>query len=90
MLAHAPAALEGFMNLSEALAGGSFDEKTREKISLTVAESASRTLFRKSLVQASWIVGQNDDQETLEGGIGIATDFLRRHVDERYEYRERK
>ena len=90
VLAHAPAALEGFMNLSEALAGGSFDEKTREKISLTVAESASRTLFRKSLVQASWIVGQNDDQETLEGGIGIATDFLRRHVDERYEYRERK
>jgi hypothetical protein len=90
VLAHAPAALESFMNLSEALAGGSFDQKTWEKIGLTVAESASRTLFRKSLVQASWIVGQNDDQQALEEGIGIATDFLRRHVDERYEYRERK
>ena len=78
------------MNLSEALADRSFDEKTREKIGLTVAESASRTLFRKSLVQASWIVTQNDDQQTLEGGIRITTDFLRTHVEERYEYRERK
>jgi hypothetical protein len=47
VLAHASAALEGFMNLSQALAGGSFDEKTREQIGLTVAKRASRTLISK-------------------------------------------
>jgi len=48
VLAHAPAALEGFMNLSEALAGGSLDEKTREQIGLTVAESIANPYFERA------------------------------------------
>jgi uncharacterized peroxidase-related enzyme len=39
VLANAPAALEGFMDLSAALAGGAFDEKTRERLALAIAES---------------------------------------------------
>ncbi len=39
VLANAPAALEGLMNLGAALAGGALDEKTREQLALTIAES---------------------------------------------------
>jgi uncharacterized peroxidase-related enzyme len=39
VLANAPAALEGLMNLGAALAGGTLDERTREQLALAVAES---------------------------------------------------
>lgn len=39
VLAIAPAALEGFMNLAAALATGTLDERTRERLALTIAES---------------------------------------------------
>lgn len=39
VLAHAPAALDGYLSFSGALAGGSLAAKVREQISLTVAES---------------------------------------------------
>jgi uncharacterized peroxidase-related enzyme len=39
VLANAPAALEGLMGLSGALAGGGLDEKTREQLALAIAES---------------------------------------------------
>jgi len=39
VLANAPAALEGYLNFSGALADGSLTAKAREQISLTVAES---------------------------------------------------
>jgi len=39
VLAHAPAALEGYLQLSSALAGGSLNAKVREQIALTVAEA---------------------------------------------------
>lgn len=39
MLAKAPAAFEGLINLSAALAGGTLDERTREQLGLTIAES---------------------------------------------------
>jgi len=39
VLANAPAALEGLMDLSAALARGTLDEKTREQLALAVAES---------------------------------------------------
>ena len=39
VLGEAPAALEGYLRFSEALAGGSFDARVREQISLAVAES---------------------------------------------------
>jgi uncharacterized peroxidase-related enzyme len=39
VLAHAPVALEGYVNFSEALAGGTLDDRVREQIALTVAES---------------------------------------------------
>jgi uncharacterized peroxidase-related enzyme len=39
VLGAAPAALEGYLNFSGALAGGSFNAKVREQIALTVAES---------------------------------------------------
>ena len=39
VFANAPAALEGFMGLSAALARGALDEKTREQLALAVAES---------------------------------------------------
>jgi len=39
VLANAPAALEGLMGLSAALAGGALDEKTRERLALAIAES---------------------------------------------------
>ena len=39
VLANAPAALEGLTSLAAALAGGSLDEKTREQLALTIAES---------------------------------------------------
>jgi uncharacterized peroxidase-related enzyme len=39
VLANAPAALEGLMGLSAALARGSLDEKTREQLALAIAES---------------------------------------------------
>jgi uncharacterized peroxidase-related enzyme len=38
ILANSPAALEGYLALSSALAGGSFDLATRERIALAVAE----------------------------------------------------
>ena len=38
-LANSPAALEGYLNLGGALAGGSLDARTREQIALTVAEA---------------------------------------------------
>ena len=39
VLANSPAALEGYLNFSGALATGNFDAKVREQIALTVAES---------------------------------------------------
>jgi len=39
VLANAPAALEGYLNFSGALAGGSLNARVREQISLAVAES---------------------------------------------------
>jgi uncharacterized peroxidase-related enzyme len=39
VLANAPAALEGIMGLSTALARGALDEKTREQLALAIAES---------------------------------------------------
>ena len=39
VLANAPVALEGYLNFSEALAGGALDDKMREQIALAVAES---------------------------------------------------
>jgi uncharacterized peroxidase-related enzyme len=39
VLANAPAALEGLMALSTALARGALDEKTREQLALAIAES---------------------------------------------------
>jgi uncharacterized peroxidase-related enzyme len=39
VLGNAPAVLEGYLNLSGALAGGSLDAKVREQIALAVAES---------------------------------------------------
>jgi uncharacterized peroxidase-related enzyme len=39
VLGNAPAALEGYLNFSGALAGGGLDAKVREQISLTVAKS---------------------------------------------------
>jgi uncharacterized peroxidase-related enzyme len=39
VLANAPVALEGFMSLDAALAGGALAEKTREQLALAVAES---------------------------------------------------
>jgi uncharacterized peroxidase-related enzyme len=39
VLANAPVALEGFMSLGAALAGGSLDEKTREQLALAIAAS---------------------------------------------------
>jgi uncharacterized peroxidase-related enzyme len=39
VIANAPAALEGLMSLSAALAGGALDEKTREQLALAIAES---------------------------------------------------
>lgn len=39
ILANAPAALEGLTSLAAALAGGTFDDRTRERLALTVAES---------------------------------------------------
>lgn len=38
VLANAPVALEGYLNFSEALAGGALDPKARAQIGLTVAE----------------------------------------------------
>jgi uncharacterized peroxidase-related enzyme len=39
VLANAPAALDGYLNFSAALAGGSLDSKVREQIALAVAAS---------------------------------------------------
>ncbi len=39
VLANEPAALEGLMSLAAALAGGSLEEKTRERLALAIAES---------------------------------------------------
>lgn len=39
VLANAPVALDGFMSLGAALAGGALDEKTREQLALAIAES---------------------------------------------------
>ncbi|MBV8134911.1 MAG: carboxymuconolactone decarboxylase family protein [Deltaproteobacteria bacterium] len=39
VLGNSPAALEGYLNFNDALAGGNFDLKVREQIALTVAES---------------------------------------------------
>jgi uncharacterized peroxidase-related enzyme len=39
VLANAPAALEGYLNFSAALAGGSLDNRIREQIAIAVAES---------------------------------------------------
>ena len=39
VFANAPAALEGLMSLSAALARGALDEKTREQLALAIAES---------------------------------------------------
>jgi uncharacterized peroxidase-related enzyme len=39
VLANAPVALEGYVNFSAALANGTFDERLREQIAITVAES---------------------------------------------------
>ena len=39
VLAYAPGALEGYLNFSAALAGGTLDDRIREQIALAVAES---------------------------------------------------
>jgi alkylhydroperoxidase family enzyme len=39
LLANAPAALEGLVGLSAALARGALDEKTREQLAIAIAES---------------------------------------------------
>jgi uncharacterized peroxidase-related enzyme len=63
VMAHAPAALEGYLGLSNTLGGGAFDGKLREQIALTVAETN--------------LCGYCLSAHTLIGGkFGLSTDEL--------------
>jgi uncharacterized peroxidase-related enzyme len=62
VLGNAPAALEGYLSFSGALAGGSLNERVREQIALTVAESniCSYCLSAHTYLAAKIGLTQND------------------------------
>jgi uncharacterized peroxidase-related enzyme len=62
VLGNAPAALEGYLKFSGALAGGSLNERVREQIALTVAESniCSYCLSAHTYLAAELGLTQND------------------------------
>jgi uncharacterized peroxidase-related enzyme len=57
VLANAPAALEGLMGLSAALARGALDEKTREQLALAIAESNLCTYCLRAHVAVATKIG---------------------------------
>src|SRR5262249_54772523 len=67
VLANAPVALEGYLNFSEALAGGALDEKTREQIALAVAESNLCPYCLSAHTAMAAKIGLN--QAEIEGAI---------------------
>jgi uncharacterized peroxidase-related enzyme len=62
VLAHAPAALEGYLKLSDSLADGILDPKIREQIALAVAEGNLSTYCLSAHTFTSRKVGLSDHE----------------------------
>lgn len=62
VLANAPVALDGLMGLAAALAGGTLDEKTRERLALAIAESNLCAYCLSSHAAAGAQIGLNQDE----------------------------
>lgn len=60
-MANSPAVLEGYLNFSGALAGGSISAKLREQIALTVGESNQCQYCVSAHTAIGKMVGLNDD-----------------------------
>ncbi len=71
VLGNAPAALEGYLNFSAALAGGSFNARVREQIAVAVAES---NLCRYCLCAHTLIGGKVGltEEEIADAGHAVA------------------
>jgi uncharacterized peroxidase-related enzyme len=72
VLGNAPAALEGYLNFSSALAGGSFNAKVQEQVALAVAES---NLCGYCLSAHTFIGGKAGltEKEIVDAGHAVAT-----------------
>jgi uncharacterized peroxidase-related enzyme len=72
VLANAPAALEGLMGLSEALAGGTLSEKTREQLALAIAESnlCNYCLSAHTTMAAKSGLNQAEIADAIRAGAG--------------------
>ncbi|HVI08877.1 MAG TPA: carboxymuconolactone decarboxylase family protein [Candidatus Binatia bacterium] len=71
VLANAPAALEGYLRLSDALAGGNFNARVREQIALAVAGS---NLCAYSLAAHAFFGGRAGltEKEIVDAGHAVA------------------
>jgi uncharacterized peroxidase-related enzyme len=74
VLANAPAALGGFMDLGAALAGGALGEKTREQLALAIAESnlCAYCLSAHTAVAAKIGLNQVEIEDAIRASAGDA------------------
>jgi uncharacterized peroxidase-related enzyme len=89
-LAHSPAALEGYLGFSGALAGGNLDAKLREQIALTVAEANDCEYCLAAHSAAGKAVGLGDEQvldsrraTSPDAKIDAALRFAREMIESR-------
>jgi len=73
VLGNSPAALEGYLNFSSALAGGVLSSKVREQIALAVAEINDCEYCRSAHAYISGKVGLSD-REIADARLATATD----------------
>ncbi len=73
VLGNSPAALEGYLNFSGALAGGVLDAKVREQIALAVAEINDCTYCRSAHTYIGGLVGLSEREITAARKVA-ATD----------------
>jgi uncharacterized peroxidase-related enzyme len=74
IVAHSPAALEGYLGLNGALGGGALDVKTRERIALAVAEVNGCNYCLSAHCYLGKNVAKLDDEEMSRARDGRSAD----------------
>lgn len=74
VLAHSPAALEGYLGLSNALGAGALDVRTRQRLALVVAEQNGCDYCLSAHTYLAKNLAKMDDQDIQQARQGHASD----------------
>lgn len=74
VIANSPAALEGYLSLNTALAGGALDAQTRERVALTVAELNGCSYCLSAHTYLAKNIAKLDDAEISANRNGASKD----------------